>query len=135
MYTSLRTFALLTASALALLATGQAAQAQQRIWPPSQCQTVHIPRLGFSSYFNGYGEHVTSVIPGSLAWNIGLEPGDTIVAVNGTRLTYEGAWYEVVAQAAYQGHLTLAIRDWRSGRVVYRHVDFGNGPPSTPKRQ
>lgn len=115
--------------AAALLSVAQA-DAKDRIWPPPGGGCV--PRLGFNSYFNGWGEHVTSVNCGSLAWSIGLEAGDTIVAVNGMRLTYDGAWYQAMAQAAAQGHVVLAIRDWRTGGMAYRHINLG-GPVVTPK--
>lgn len=132
---SLRVFTVLAVSFVAILANGEPAQAQHHICPPPQPHIAQAPRLGFSSYFNGCGERVTYVIPRSLAWRIGLEPGDTIVALNGSRLSYDGAWYNLIAMAAYEGHVTLAIRDWRTGRIVYRHIDLGTGPVITAKKR
>jgi len=93
---------------------------------------VPVPRLGFDSFYNGSGEQVTAVRRGSLAWRLGLEPGDVIVAVSGLRLQYDGAWYGAMRRAVQQGHVTLAIRDWRTGRIVYRTLNQG-GPLITGK--
>jgi S1-C subfamily serine protease len=106
------------------------ANAEQKIHPLGG--VAPVPRLGFNSYFNGYGEAVTFVHWGSRASRIGLEPSDVIVAVNGYPLNYNGAWYAAMGQAAAVGHATLAIRDWRTGRIVYRHVHLG-GPVITGK--
>jgi hypothetical protein len=84
-----------------------------------------VPRLGFTSYFNGQGEAVTRVLSGTAASRVGLEPGDVIVAVNGERLLTYGAWDREISNAAIQGHVVLAIRDWRTGQTAFRHFDFG----------
>ncbi len=110
----------------------QAQPPQQRLLlPPGGGYPT--PHLGFDSYFAGNGEQVTDVHYGGPAHRIGLEPGDTIVAVNGVRLRYDGHWYQLVRRAAYQGHVTLAIRDWRSGQLAYRTIPLGGGNPIRPK--
>lgn len=139
--------AMLVAVAVAMTANLEAGQ-QKKKWQQQQqqqyptqkqqytqkltTQEVPVPRIGFSSYFDGQGEQVTSVRSGSLAARIGLEPGDVILAVNGQRLTYDGAWYRLMSGAAKRGNLTLAIRDWRTGRIAYRYVNLG-GPTPTMK--
>ncbi len=128
-----------TTLALALAATivtfnSPSADAQPprpKLLPPGGGPSV--PYLGFDSYFAPGGEHVTNVHYGSPAEQMGLEPGDRILAVNGVRLRYDGHWYQLVQRAAYQGHVTLAIRDWRSGQVAYRSVSLGGGNPIRPK--
>ena len=56
---SLRVLALLAVSAVAGLATHQTVCAKERIWPPSGQDYLSIPRFGFESYFNGYGERAS----------------------------------------------------------------------------
>jgi predicted metalloprotease with PDZ domain len=137
---SLQFLAVLVFSATVILAKCQTTNAGDRVWPPSQQQAVFVPQLGFMSFFNGYGEQVVSVTPGSLAWEAGLEPHDVVVAVNGARLRYDGHWYALMQDAAYRGHVMLAIRDCRTGQIVRRHIDlgmdsgdFGGGSAITPK--
>ncbi len=135
MAATIRTTALLALAAtfVTLLSTqAQAQPPQQRLLlPPGGGSSV--PYLGFDSYFAGNGEHVTAVHHRGPARRIGLEPGDTILAVNGVRLRYDGHWYRLVQRAAYQGYVTLAIRDWRSGQVAYRTIRLGGGNPIRPK--
>ncbi len=125
-------FLALTAAMVLLGSTQARAQNKTRLVPPIGGGEA-IPRLGFDSYFDGCGERVTAVHYGSPAWELGIEPGDKILAVNGVRLRYDGHWYELMGRAAYEGHATLAIRDWRSGQVRYRTIDLGGGNPITPK--
>ncbi|WP_425396506.1 hypothetical protein [Aeoliella sp.] len=146
-----RTTTLTTAFALtlaALLATDASAKPKAylvggnvapAIQPPIT-NPIYLPKFGFQSYnLSGVGERVTFVNCHGIARNLGLEPGDTILAMNGMPLTYHGAWNQALTQAVYQGgHVTLAIRDIRSGAVVYRSAFLGGGPgpmpgPITPK--
>ena len=117
----------LVVAAMFVLASAPDANAQSRTLPPVVPLTQHgsIPRLGFCSYFDGAGERVTQVYYGSHAWNVGLEPGDVIVAVNGIRLWHHGAWYNAMAQAAAHGNVVLAIRDCRTGYIVYHQLYLG----------
>jgi hypothetical protein len=133
MFKSLRTVALLAVSAVALLATQQSGQAQDRVQTRIQPFVGGVPRLGFLSYFNGQGERVVRVTPNSRAWDIGLEPRDVIVAVNGVRIRYEGHWFDLMANAAARGHAVLSIRDCRTGFIVRRHIALGGGPVITAK--
>ncbi|MCO6044023.1 PDZ domain-containing protein [Aeoliella sp. ICT_H6.2] len=105
---------------------------------PPVGQPVFLPKFGFQSYnINGYGERVTHINCHGIARELGLEPGDTILTLNGMPLTYHGAWNQALTQAMYQGgSVTLAIRDVHSGAVVYRSKFFGGGGgigPITPK--
>lgn len=108
--------------AAAVLGTAVTAQAQGPRVVPHVYPGPQIPSVGFCSYFDGEGEYVQHVRPGSIACRMGLEHGDVILAVNDMRLTYDGAWYRAVAR---QGYLELAIRDCRTGCVVYRSAQFG----------
>ena len=106
--------------------------------PPSQ---IPLPSFGFQSYnIQGYGERVTYVSCHGLASQLGLEPGDTILTLNGFPLTYHGAWNNALYNAMQQGgSVTLAIQDVRTGAVVYRSSYMGGGVigqpvgPITPK--
>lgn len=99
---------------------------------------VVLPKFGFQSYnLSGVGERVTYVRCHGLASQMGLEPGDTILSLNGFPLTYHGAWNQALQQAVYQGGaVQLAIRDVNTGYIVYRTTYIGGGPgigPITPK--
>ena len=96
----------------------------------------YLPKFGFSSFnIRGYGERVTFVRWGGLASRLGLEPGDTILSMNGYRLTYHGSWNDALYRAmASGGVVRLRIRDVRTGLVAYRQMYVGDGfGPITPK--
>ncbi len=120
----------LTLALVAAAATPANAQTA-RMWPSTG--GMRLPVLGFQSFFNGNGEQVTGVYRGSTAAQMGLEPGDVIVALNGTPLDYDGAWRDALTDAVAQGHVVLAIWDWRTGNVAYRHLPLGYGPQVTTK--
>lgn len=90
------------------------------VWPPVQ------PRLGFSYYcIPGYGYQVTGVTWGSPAAQMGLEVSDVVLSINGHSLNYNGAHYYALQSAASQGGwVQLAIRDWRTGMIVYRSANL-----------
>ena len=97
-----------------------------------------VPRFGFSSFnIRGVGERVTFVRWGGLASRLGMEPGDTILSVNGFRLTYHGSWNDALYRAmANGGMVRLRIRDVRTGGIARREVYLGGGGgigPVTPK--
>jgi hypothetical protein len=99
---------------------------------PDDC----LPRFGFSSFnIAGIGERVTFVQWGGLASQLGLEPGDVILSMNGYRLTYHGSWSDALYRAmATSGHVRLRIRDVRTGFVAVRQMYIGGGiGPVTPK--
>lgn len=88
-----------------------------------------LPKFGFSSStIYGYGERVVFVRPGGRAAQLGLEPGDVIVSLNGYRLSYSGSWNDALSRAIYDGGLVqLRVRDVRTGSIRLRetYVDFG----------
>ncbi len=84
-----------------------------------------VPFLGFDSFFDGTGEQVTAVQYGSAAWRMGIEPRDTIVAVNGVAISYAGHGEQLVRSARYQGRLVLSIRDYHTGLLVNRSLSLG----------
>ena len=91
-----------------------------------------LPKFGFaSSTIYGYGERVVSVRFGSRAAQLGLEPGDVLLSLNGYKLTYPGSWNDALSRALYDGnYVRLKIRDTRTGNIYFRetYVDYGNGP-------
>ena len=97
----------------------------------------HLPRFGFSSFnIHGIGERVTFVEWHGLAARLGLERGDTILALNSFPLTYHGAWRDALREAVYEGGwVQLAIWDVRTGRIAYRQTFLGSPDygPITPK--
>lgn len=86
-----------------------------------------LPRFGMHTFNNGYGEQVTRVRPGGLAWRLGLERGDTIVRLNRYPLNYRGAWWDALDRAMERGgNVRLTVRDSRTGYLVKRYVDLGH---------
>jgi hypothetical protein len=99
---------------------------------PDSC----LPKFGFSSFnIAGVGEQVTFVQWGGLASQLGLEPGDVILSMNGYRLAYHGSWNDALHRAmANGGFVRLRIRDVRTGFVAVRQMAVGGGiGPITPK--
>ena len=91
-------------------------------FPEADSPLDQAPQLGFSGYLiHGTGEYVVSVDRATPAAQIGLEPGDGILALNACQLACEGVWYQAMARAAAtNGTITLKIRDGRTGRIVSR---------------
>ena len=99
-----------------------------------------LPKFGFNSYnIHGVGERVTRVRWGGLASQLGLEPGDVILAMNEFALTYHGAWNEALRDAMqfHGGEVELVVRDVRTGSIAYRTAYVGSNfhGPITPKSQ
>jgi hypothetical protein len=96
-----------------------------------------LPKFGFNSFnIHGYGERVTFVQWGGLAAQMGLEPGDTVLSMNGFPMHYHGAWNDALYQAMLSGGwVQLTIRDVRTGQLAYRQLFVGSGGigPITPK--
>jgi len=89
----------------------------------------HLPKFGFSSVnIGGIGERVTNVRWGGLASQLGLEPGDLILSMNGFKLSYYGSWNDALHNAVYHngGWVRLRIRDVRTGHVVQRQLFAGD---------
>jgi hypothetical protein len=92
-----------------------------------------LPKFGFSSStIYGYGERVVNVRYGGRASQLGLEPGDVILSLNGYRLTYPGSWNDALSQALYNNNFVqLKIRDVHTGNIYFRgmYVDYHGGGP------
>jgi hypothetical protein len=120
--------------AVALASPSVANEPNALLVPPHD--DYYLPKFGFSSFnIAGYGERVTHVRWGGLGAQLGLEPGDTILSMNGFRLNYHGSWNDALYSAMSNGgFLRLRIRDVRTGWVVTRHLNVGGGVgPITPK--
>jgi membrane-associated protease RseP (regulator of RpoE activity) len=118
--------------------SASASQPQIRLVPPGHQDDYCLPQFGFSSFnIGGVGERVTHVRWGGLAAQLGLEPGDTILSMNGFRLNYHGSWNDALHQAvARGGWVQLTVRDVRTGRLARRQTFVGDGHvvgPITPK--
>jgi membrane-associated protease RseP (regulator of RpoE activity) len=92
-----------------------------------------LPKFGFSSStIYGYGERIVSVRPFGRAAQLGLEPGDVLLSLNGYRLTYSGSWNDALSRALYDsnGYVRLTVRDVRTGSVRVRetYVNYGGAP-------
>lgn len=125
------------ASLVALASASLAVPPQTSYVQPGPTGSAHVlPHFGFHSYnLHGIGERVTHVHQFSLASQLGLEPGDIILRLNGMPLSYHGAWNAALDAAVCQGDwVQLAIRDVRTGMVVYRQTFVGGAHgPVTPK--
>jgi hypothetical protein len=120
---------------VAFTASSQAAQplvqigiGMPAVQPPSQ---VFLPKFGFQSYnLSGIGDRITFVDCHGLAAEMGLEPGDIVLRLNGMPLNYHGAWNDALTHAIYDGGVvTLAIRDVNTGAVVHRTTYLNGGAP------
>jgi hypothetical protein len=136
MTTTTRTaaLALLAGLMLAAVPSAEASKPQPLLVSPSP---GYLPRFGFQSYnIYGVGERVTFVKWNSLAGRLGLERGDTILAVNNFALSYHGAWHDALREAMFLGgYVELAIWDVRTGGIAYRTTFLGSPGygPVTPK--
>lgn len=93
------------------IGAAQVAEAQPRVRPPV--------------YIRDYGFKITYVFPGTTAYHHGLEPGDTIVAVNGHRLRSSGDLHYHLSRSGHSA--LLQVIDVRSGftRHIRVHPQFG----------
>lgn len=77
---------------------------------------VAVPLLGFMGSDVHWGVRVDSVGYGSAARQIGLEPGDVIVGLNGMPIRCMHDYHRALAQSG--GVVELEIRDVRTGNFV-----------------
>lgn len=75
-----------------------------------------VPLLGFMGADVNWGVRVESVGYGSIARQIGLEPGDVIVGLNGMPVRCMHDYHRALAQSG--GVVALEIRDVRTGNFV-----------------
>ena len=90
-----------------------------------------LPKFGFSSRTVwGVGEQVVRIRCRGLAANMGLKRGDIILALNGMRLTFRGAWNHALRDAVDEdGWVQLEIQDADTGGIAYRQTRVaGYGP-------
>lgn len=105
--------------------------AQSRYAPPGQRPPSNF-RLGIYSRNTPTGIVVTSVTPGSIAQQSGIEPNDTILTVNGYQVgivngrTYDIA-EELVRRVDGQGRVTLLVQNRRNGQLLNIPVQFFSG--------
>jgi hypothetical protein len=92
------------------------------------------PRLEFNGHFHpGEGMHVDYVIFGGLAHQLGLEPGDMIVSINGQLIMSDDHYFHLLSDAVTfnGGHAQLLVRNVR-GLPAYVTVNAflpcGNPP-------
>jgi hypothetical protein len=116
--------------------TVSASQPKALLLNPNPGPSFYLPKFGFDSFnIYGVGDRVTYVRWGGLASQMGLEPGDVILSMNGFPLHYHGAWNDALLSAMQSGGLVqLTIRDVRTGWIAQRQVFVGGGyGPITPK--
>lgn len=80
-------------------------------------------RLGVFAVNTDTGVRITRVMPGTPAERNGLEPGDTIVTVNGYQVGYVmGGFYplgaEMQRRASPNGEVTFLVQDRRTDRLL-----------------
>jgi hypothetical protein len=89
-----------------------------------------LPKFGFSSFNTGYGERVTGVSWNGRAAQLGLQPGDVILSMNGITLSYTGSWNDALRTAIMNGGwVQLRIRDRNTGFVAFRQTFVGGYGP------
>lgn len=78
---------------------------------------VHGPyRLGFRGVDVGWGVEIVSLDYGGTAAQLGLEPGDVIVELNGRRVMNINDYHAIMARSG--GFVQLVVRDHRTGTIV-----------------
>lgn len=89
--------------------------------------------LGVVSQPTGEGVVVSSVVPDSAAWKLGLEAGDVIEAIDGFRVgIINGATFSLPSEIRRSGQqVSLRIRDGNSGQIFDRMAKVGG--PATNK--
>jgi predicted metalloprotease with PDZ domain len=120
---------LLRSLTLATLIAASAAAAGPTTYLVTPGESYGLPKFGFSSSnIGGYGERVVFVRYGSRAAQLGLEPGDVILSLNGYALTYRGSWSDALSRALYEdgGLVRIRVRDVRTGYVVSREIFVGD---------
>jgi len=110
--------------------SGSADSAQRQPQPPPQRQMppagAPFVGLGLDQSQNGQGALIGAVAPGGPAERAGLQPGDTIVAVNGRRVTDPAAVPATVRQSRPGDTLQFTVvREGRQGNV---QVVVGTSP-------
>jgi hypothetical protein len=101
---------------------------QTRIAPPPGDDRPYILparrwMLGVHAYNTESGVVVTRVLPGSAASEVGLEPRDVIVTVDGFQVGYIGGQLyalgdELQHRAGPQGGVRLLVQNWRDNQLV-----------------
>ncbi len=125
--TRMTALALFTALAFTVAGPAMADEAKLRLVSPTPGYGYDLPKFGFQSFnIANYGDRVTYVRWGGLASQLGLEPGDTVLRLNGYPLTYHGAWKDALYRAmADGGWVRLTIRDVRTGHIAHRQTYVG----------
>jgi len=84
------------------------------------------PRLGIYGHFQwGLGMVVDSVVWGTPAARVGLEPGDVIRAINGRVIRSEWDYFQSLGSSG--GYARLSVQDVRSGMIITRTAFLGGG--------
>jgi predicted metalloprotease with PDZ domain len=82
--------------------------------------------LGVYGNYTSTGLYLTEVYPGTAAWNVGLEVGDRIVAVNGRRISMRYPLH-VALQSTRTGWVRLLVEDRRTHLLLDVHVRLTRG--------
>jgi C-terminal processing protease CtpA/Prc len=90
-------------------------------------------RLGVYAVNTSTGVRVTRSLPGTPAWNVGLERGDVIVSVNGYQVGYvQGRLYplgeELQRRAGPRGDVLLLVQDVRTKDLINLDVPLQRHP-------
>lgn len=101
---------------------------QERYLPPNQRPPTNF-KLGIYSRNTPTGVVVTSVVPGSVAQQSGIEAQDNIIAVGGYQVgIVEGRTFDIAEELARrvdaQGRVTLLVQNHRNAQLVNIPVQF-----------
>jgi len=111
---------------------------EMRVVPPDRGGRIRpwplTWRLGVYALNTSTGVRVTRTLPGTPAWNVGLERGDVIVAVDGYQVGYvKGRLYplgeELQRRAGAHGQVTLLVQDVRTRDLINLDVRLERFPP------
>ena len=117
---------LLSAGCLVALGLSQVVategRAELRLYPGPGLPDA--PRLGIYGHFEwGLGMVVDSVVWGTPAARIGLEPGDVIRAIDGRPIRSEFDYFQALRYGG--AYVRVSVQDVRSGAIVSRTAAMG----------
>ena len=112
----------IAAALIGLSGLASTANAQLRLLPAPHIHET--PRLGIVGHFHfSHGMEVESVVYGSAAYRMGLEPGDNIRSINGRWLRTEADYFRALEHS--HGYVRLLVEDVHTGALVSRSAYLG----------
>ena len=120
-------------TALTLIAGFSLANTNTATAQPPYTRVAPGYTLGVSGFHSNGGFRIDSVVEGSVAQQVGLEPGDVILRINGQSVATQSGWVQAINNSG--GQVQLAVRNVRDGGIVMLDANLGGSPPILYSRQ